>query len=81
MTNTLSDLRPGESGIITDMHLTGLMKRRLIDLGVTTGARVTMLRTAPLGDPVEYNILGYNLSLRKNEAKKIFIETVGEENG
>lgn len=79
--NTLNDLRPGESGIITEIKLDGLMKRRLIDLGVTTGAKVTMLRAAPLGDPVEYYILGYNLSIRRIEAKKILIEKVGEDNG
>lgn len=77
----LNDLRPGESGIIIEIQLEGLMKRRLIDLGVTTGATVKMLRSAPLGDPVEYYILGYNLSIRRSEAKKILIEKVGESSG
>lgn len=79
--NTLNDLRRGESGIITEIQLDGAMKHRLIELGVTTGAKMTMLRPAPLGDPVEYSILGYNLSLRRSEAKKIFIEKVGEADG
>jgi Fe2+ transport system protein FeoA len=56
------------------------MKRRLIDLGVTTGAQITMLRPAPLGDPVEFYILGYNLSLRRSEARNILIEKVGDTN-
>lgn len=73
---TLNDLKKNETGIITEIHLTGLMKRRLIDMGVTTGAEVTMLRAAPLGDPVEFYILGYNLSLRRSEAKQILIERV-----
>jgi Fe2+ transport system protein FeoA len=77
---TLNDLRPNESGIITEIRLTGLMKRRLIDLGVTTGAQITMLRPAPLGDPVEFYILGYNLSLRRSEARNILIEKVGDTN-
>ncbi|MDY3031734.1 MAG: FeoA family protein [Clostridia bacterium] len=71
---TLNDLQPEQTGIITEIHITGLMKRRLIDMGVTSGTAVTMLRTAPLGDPVEYSILGYNLCLRRNEAKKITVE-------
>lgn len=79
--NTLNDLRPLETGIVTEIQLEGLMKHRLIELGITTGARVTMLRSAPLGDPVEYSILGYNLSIRRSEAKKILIEKVGETNG
>lgn len=79
--NTLNDLRPLETGIVTEIQLEGLMKHRLIELGITTGASVTMLRSAPLGDPVEYSILGYNLSIRRSEAKKILIEKVGETNG
>lgn len=78
---TLNDLRPNESGIITQILLDEKMKRRLGALGVTSGEKVTMLRAAPLGDPVEYSILGYNLSIRKSEAKKILIEKVGESDG
>lgn len=78
---TLNDLKKNETGIITEIRLEGLMKRRLIDMGVTTGASITMLRTAPLGDPVEFYILGYNLSLRKKEAGKILIERAADENG
>ena len=47
---TLKDLSPGESGVITGIHIKGLMKRRLIDMGVTEGARAKKLRSAPLGD-------------------------------
>lgn len=79
--NTLNDLLPLECGIITEIHLAEQMKRRLTDLGVTAGARITMLRAAPLGDPVEYYILGYSLSLRRSEAEKIFIEKVSDSNG
>lgn len=78
---TLNDLRPLESGVVTEIQLEGLMKHRLIELGITTGASITMLRAAPLGDPVEYSILGYNLSIRRSEAKKILIEKVGGSNG
>lgn len=78
---TLNDLRPNESGIITQIQLDTKMKRRLGALGITNGEKVTMLRAAPLGDPIEYSILGYNLSIRKSEAKKILIEKVGESDG
>lgn len=78
---TLNDLKKNETGVITEIHLEGLMKRRLIDMGVTTGASITMLRTAPLGDPVEFYILGYNLSLRKKEAGKIMIKKAEGKNG
>lgn len=78
---TLNDLKKDEIGIITEINLSGMMKRRLIDMGVTTGAAITMLRTAPLGDPVQFYILGYNLCLRKKEAGKILIEKVANING
>lgn len=78
---TLNDLKRNETGVITEIRLDGLMKRRLIDMGVTTGAKITMLRTAPTGDPVEFYILGYSLSLRKKEAGKILIEKTVDTNG
>lgn len=77
---TLNDLKPGESGVITEIKFTGLMKRRMIDMGVSPGTSVTVLRQAPLGDPVEYSILGYNLCLRKSDASKIVIEKGGRSN-
>ncbi len=77
---TLNDLKQNETGIITEIKLEGLMKRRLIDMGVTSGVSVTMLRAAPLGDPVEFYILGYNLSLRKKEAAKILITKADDKN-
>lgn len=77
---TLKDLKPGESGIITEIRFAGLMKRRMIDMGVSPGATVTALRLAPLGDPVEYSILGYNLCLRRSDAAKIIIEKGSEAN-
>ena len=74
---TLNDLMPNQSGVIVKLELDGIMKRRLIDMGVTEGAVLSMLRSAPLGDPVEYSILGYNLCLRRSESKKIHIERIG----
>lgn len=76
MVTTLYDLKQNESGIIIKLGSTGKMKQRLIDMGVTTGTKVTMQRKAPFGDPLEFLILGYKLSIRKSEAKKIQIERI-----
>lgn len=77
---TLNDLRPGEFGIITDMRMTGIMRRRLTDLGITAGTKISMIRSAPFGDPLEFSILGYNLSLRRSEAQNIIVEKTGDKN-
>ena len=74
MNKTLNDLRPGESGIILRLAGEGALKRRLVDMGLTPGVRITMRKTAPLGDPIEVNIRGYELSLRRADAKEIVIE-------
>lgn len=74
---TLNDLKPNESGVITDIRITGRTKCRLIDMGVTVGTRITMLCAAPLGDPVAYSVLGYQLCLRRSETRKIQIERCG----
>ena len=65
MTTTLRDLEPGERGIIKKIVVEGPLKRRLMDMGVTKGAEVLVRKMAPLGDPIEVNILGYELTLRK----------------
>jgi ferrous iron transport protein A len=71
----LSDLRPGERGTIAKVGGKGAVHRRILDMGVVPGAEVEVLRVAPLGDPVEVKIKGYNLSLRKGEAKEIEVES------
>lgn len=73
---TLKDLRPGQSAVITNILSQGMVKRRLIDMGVTPGAEVIVRKMAPFGDPIEINIRGYGLSLRKEEAKNILVEDV-----
>lgn len=77
----LKDLKKNETGVITEIRLGGHMKRRLTDMGITEGALVTMLRTAPLGDPIELRILGFRLCIRKKDAARIFIERIGSNNG
>lgn len=71
---TLRDLKPGQKGKVTDVGAVGAMKRRIMDMGVTPGVEVKVIRTAPLGDPVEVRVRGYELSLRKDEAAQIQIE-------
>ncbi|MBF8982422.1 ferrous iron transport protein A [Lutibacter sp. B2] len=71
---TLKDLKPKESGKIAVVKTTGPIKRRLMDMGVVRGTEVYVEKVAPLGDPIEVKIKGYNLTLRKSEAEKIIME-------
>jgi DtxR family Mn-dependent transcriptional regulator len=71
---TLNGLRPGESGRIVRVGAVGAIKRRIVDMGMTKGARVEVVKVAPLGDPIEIKVKGYALSLRKEEAAAIEVE-------
>ncbi|RLD02006.1 MAG: hypothetical protein DRI46_01810 [Chloroflexi bacterium] len=71
---TLDKMVPGESGRIIRVHGRGPVRRRLVDMGLTHGAVIEMVKTSPLGDPVEYRLRGYHLSLRKTEARTIEVE-------
>ena len=70
----LSNLKKNESGVIFAIRLSGSIKRRLSDMGMTLGATVKMLRLAPLGDPIEVTVRDYELSLRKVDAEMIEVE-------
>ncbi|MCI8837429.1 MAG: ferrous iron transport protein A [Hungatella sp.] len=70
---TLRDLKPGQQGKVVSVGTAGAMKRRLMDMGVTPGVTVRVVKTAPLGDPVEVTVRGYELSLRKDEAGQVEI--------
>jgi ferrous iron transport protein A len=74
MNRTLRELKPGEKGVIKSISGEGAVKRRLMDMGVTRGAEILVRKVAPLGDPIEVNIRGYELTFRKSEAENIFIE-------
>ncbi len=74
MKKTLKELAPGESGVVTGINATGAIKRRLFDMGVTPGVCITMRKHAPLGDPIEVRLRGYELSLRKAEANEIILD-------
>ena len=71
---SLDKMVPGESGRIIRIHGRGPIRRRLVDMGLTHGAVIDMVKTSPLGDPVEYRLRGYHLSLRKSEARTIEVE-------
>lgn len=73
---TLKELRVGESGRILKNHTSGALKQRFMDMGITKGVVVKVLKIAPLGDPIEIELRGYNLSIRKSDAQKIEIEGV-----
>ena len=76
-TITLSDLEPQERGRIIRVGGKGEIRRRLMDMGIVSGAEVEVIRVAPLGDPVEIRVKGYDLALRKEEAQKIQVELTG----
>jgi len=67
----LSELAIGETGEIVRVGAVGEIKRRLVEMGLAPGVRIKVLRLAPLGDPVEIEIMGYHLSLRQSEAAEI----------
>ena len=72
----LNELKIGETGLIKIVEGEGRVRRRLFDMGITPGARVYLRKKAPLGDPIEITIRGYELTLRKDEANKILMEVV-----
>ena len=78
MEKSLSDFKPGEVGIVLKVQCTGGLKRRIFDMGLTPGTRVSMRKCAPLGDPIELTVKGYELSLRKAEAAYVLLKVEEE---
>ncbi|NLZ93393.1 MAG: ferrous iron transport protein A [Firmicutes bacterium] len=74
MQKSLNELKPGDKGVITRILGGGLVKRKLMEMGVTSGVEVLVRKVAPLGDPIEVNIRGYELAFRRADAKKILVE-------
>ena len=70
----LSELPVGRSAIVTDIFSANETKRRLMDMGITKGSEIYVRKVAPLGDPVEINIRGYELTLRKFDAEMVIVE-------
>lgn len=69
----LDHLRVGQSGRVIGVHAERELKRRLLEMGFCNGARVEMIRRAPLGDPIEFRLRGYHLSLRAQQAQCVRI--------
>ena len=68
---TLKDVKIGESAVIEKLHGEGALKRRIMDMGLTRGTQVYVRKVAPLGDPMELTVRGYELSVRKADAEMI----------
>lgn len=73
---TLRETRIGETVKVVKLHGEGAVKRRIMDMGITKGTEVYVRKVAPLGDPIELTVRGYELSLRKADAEMIEVEAV-----
>ena len=71
---TLKDVQVGQTAVVTKLNGTGAVKRRIMDMGITKGTEILVRKIAPLGDPMELNVRGYELSLRKADAEMIEVE-------
>ncbi len=71
---TLNDVKIGEQVKVVKLHSDTVLKRKIMDMGITKGVEIKVNRVAPLGDPIEVTVRGYDLSMRKSDAKTIEIE-------
>ena len=71
---TLKDVKVGENAVVKRLHGEGPVKRRIMDMGITKGVELHVRKVAPLGDPMELNVRGYALSVRKADAEMIEVE-------
>ncbi|MBR5601706.1 MAG: ferrous iron transport protein A [Clostridia bacterium] len=71
---TLRDVKVGQTARVVKLHGQGALKRRIMDMGITKGVEIYVRKVAPLGDPLELNVRGYELSLRKADAELIEVE-------
>ena len=74
--NTLREAKIGQTVKVVKLHGEGAVKRRIMDMGITRGVEIYVRKVAPLGDPVEVTVRGYELSLRKADAEMIEVETI-----
>ena len=72
--NTLRQVKVGDTVKVVKLHGVGAVKRRIMDMGITKGVEVYVRKVAPLGDPIEVTVRGYELSLRKADAEMIEVE-------
>lgn len=73
---TLNDIEVGGSCIVTKLNDTGEIRQRIMDMGITKGARISVRKVAPLGDPIDLTVRGYHLSLRRSDAANIEVERI-----
>ena len=71
---SLDQLKAGETGIVVAIHGQGAVKRRLMDMGLTRNVKIVIRKLAPLGDPIELTVRGYELTLRKSEAELVLVQ-------
>ena len=71
---TINDLKPGQSAVIKKVGGEGALRQHFLDMGVIPGVEVTLIKLAPMGDPMEVRLHGYELTLRLSEAEKIDVE-------
>ncbi len=71
---TLKDVKVGQTATVVKLHGEGAVKRRIMDMGLTKGTEIYVRKVAPLGDPMELNVRGYELSVRKSDAETIEVE-------
>jgi len=71
---TLKDVKVNETTVVVKVHGDGPVRRRIMDMGITKGIDVFVRKVAPLGDPIEVTVRGYELSLRKDDAEMILVE-------
>ncbi len=71
---TLNDLKVGETAVVVRLHGHGAVRRRIMDMGITKGVPVRVTKFAPLGDPVEINVLDYELTIRKSDCALVEVE-------
>ena len=71
---TLKDAKVGQTVTVVKLHGEGAVRRRIMDMGITKGVEIFVRKAAPLGDPIELNLRGYELSLRKDDAEMIEVE-------
>ena len=71
---SLKDVKVGETATVVKLHGEGATKRRIMDMGITKGVEIHVRKVAPLGDPVEVTVRGYELSIRKGDAEMIEVE-------
>ena len=71
---TLRDIKVGESAVVVKLHGEGAVKKRIMDMGISKGADVKVRKVAPLGDPMEVTVRGFELSVRKADAEMIEVK-------